>query len=122
MKYLILLTAILSLNFITITGQTKLIQPVDSNYYKIHKEEVKFITIQFIELIASKNEGKLLKEQVGIYKRIVDDKDKIIDIRNQFIDNLKEQLEEQRPSWWNKFSIGLATVAIIVLSLLLLIK
>ena len=122
MKFIILQIAILFLSVITITGQSKLIIPLDSNYFKIHKDEIKYITVQFIELSAVRVEKKLLNEQINVYKRIVDDKDKIIDIRNQLIDNLKEQLEDQRPSWWNKFSYGLATGAVIILTILLAVK
>ncbi|MFA5803652.1 MAG: hypothetical protein WC879_03320 [Melioribacteraceae bacterium] len=116
------LILILLLSFITVTGQTKLIQPIDSVHVKVSIEELKYITLKFIELDAVKYEKTLLISEVGLLKRTIDDKDKIISLRDQIIAAIKEQMEAIKPSWYDRFTIGFSSAVAVVIGLLLLLK
>jgi hypothetical protein len=105
------------LSAITIGGQTKLIQPIDSSWAKIHIKELQFITTQFVELDAAKAEIEMSREQIGIYKRVMGDKDRAIALKSETIDLLKSQLEDQRPAWYNKFSWGFLSAVVIIVGL-----
>lgn len=113
---------ILFLSFITITAQTKLIQPIDSAAAKISIEELKYITLQFIELDITRGENTSLKSEVGLLKRIVADKDKIIDLRDEIIKTLYEKMEAMKPSWYDRFTIGFGAAVAVVIGLLLALK
>lgn len=110
------------LSFITVTGQTELIQPIDSTHVKVSIEELKYITMQFIELDARTSENNLLKSETGLLKRTVDDKDKIIGLRDQVIADMKDLMEEIKPSWYDRFTVGFLSAAAVVLGLLIVLK
>ena len=122
MKFLILLILILLLSATTIGAQTQLVQPIDSSWAKIHIKELQFITSQFVELDAAKGEIELSREQINIYKRTLVDKDQTITLKNNQISLLMAQIEDQRPSWWNKFSWGFVSAVVIVLGLFVALR
>ena len=114
MRFLTLTILILLFGCITNTAQSN-IAALDSTHAKVPAEELKFITMQFIELDATKQQNVLLNKEIGILKRTVADKDNIIDLRNAIIDQLKQQIEDARPAWYNKFSWGFGSAAALVL-------
>jgi hypothetical protein len=107
---------------ITVTGQSKLIKVVNDSTAEIPISELKYITAKFIELNAARKTNDLLIKDNGILKRVISDKQNIIDIHNEIIETLKQQIEDIRPSWWNKFSWGFGTASVVFLILMLLVK
>lgn len=105
-----------------IGAQTKLIQPIDSNWAKIHIEELKYITAQFIELDFQKSQNNLLKQETGILKRTITDKDTLISIKNNEITDYKKMLKETKPAWYDKFWIGVATAVAAVIGIKLAVQ
>lgn len=114
MRFLTLTILILLFGCIINTAQNN-IAPLDSIHAKVSIDELKFITMQFIELDATKQQNDLLNKEIGILKRTVADKDNIIDLRNAVIDQLKQQIENARPAWYNNFSWGFGSAAALVL-------
>lgn len=117
MRFITLLISILLLSAITIGGQSKLIQPIDSVWAKIHIKELQYITTQYVELDAAKAEVEMSREQIGIYKRVLGDKDYVIKLKNEVIKTLQIQIEDQRPAWYNKFSWGFLSAVVIIVGL-----
>jgi hypothetical protein len=76
---------------------------IDSNSINIPKEEVKFITGKFIDLnFLDKIKVPGLKEQMGILKRIIGDRDSVIYAKDNSINLLMDEVKNLTPTFWDK--------------------
>lgn len=121
MKFSTRIMLILLFGYITNTAQNN-IEALDSANVKIPLSEFKFIIANEIELNAAQKQNDLFGKEVGVLKNTIADKDKIIDLRNQIVDQLNQQIEDSKPAWWNKFSLGFGTAGGLALILILMIK
>lgn len=102
---------------ITATGQS--LKPINKDSAALPKDELKFVINIFVDYMALKELRMTDMEKIAIQARIIDDKDKLLEIKNEDIDRLKQQIEDISPSWWNKFSYGLI-IGIIGMTLVIL--
>ena len=123
MKWLkqIALVALLLITTSSVQAQ-EVITPLDSNYAKISKGELKYITQVFIEyafLRDTKVPG--LEQSNEIQGRIISDRDSVIVYKDKSISLLARENKELQPGWWDgiKFWAGLVigTIAATLLSL-----
>lgn len=95
--------------------------PIDDQYAKIHKEELKYIESVYLDYTALKDLRAKDLEKIDLLGRVISDKDKLIALKEEDINYLKEQIEDIMPSWWNRFSYGfIAGVLVSLITLLTL--
>lgn len=61
------------------------------------------------------------QKQLGIQERVAADKDSVIVYAHKSVEALKEAMEEQRPSWLDRFYVGLAVGVIVETVLIFLV-
>lgn len=103
------------------TGQIQL-EPIDSNHVKLSLDELRYVTAKFVEVNYLRAAGKEQQKEIGILKNIITDKDGIISVQEDQIDLYKQQIEDQRPAWWNKFSWGCIASLVVALFGFVIIK
>jgi len=92
---------------------------IDSQSVRVDIDEFKLIIKTFAEL---NNYKKLYENQKGkekIFTEIINDKDKIIELKENVIMKLRNEINTIKPAWYNKFSYGF--IAGISISILVLI-
>ena len=113
MKSIILMILILLSVCTTVSGQ--LIKPINENAAELPKEELKYITRVFLDFYALTELRAKDLEKINVLERIIRDKEKLMKLRDEDIEMLKQQISDISPSWWNKFSYGFYTGVLIAL-------
>ena len=120
MKYLILLISILLFSATLSTGQS--IQPIDENYAKIHKDELRFAASIYLDYFALRELRAKDLEKIQILERIINDKTELMKIRDEDVEMLKQQIIDISPAWYNKFSYGFVLGVLAAIITLLAVK
>ncbi len=95
-----------------ITISTAQVTAIDSNYAKISKGELKYITQVFVDYNFLK-EQKLpaMQEQMGIYERMLTDADSVMKYKDNDIQLLTKENEDLQPTWWSRVKFWVGVIA-----------
>lgn len=124
MKFIKLLILILLLNSILNYAQTQsaLVQSADSNHVLVDKLEFRYIVNVFNEYNSLREINKQQVLKNGILERIITDKDKLILLKEEESQLLKQTIEDISPAWWDKFLIGFTSAVVMIVSLLVAVN
>jgi hypothetical protein len=103
-----------------ITAQGQIIRPIDSNTVAVPQKEFKSIIQTIIELDAARKINKSILSQNAMLERVINDKDKIIQLRENDVNVLKSKIDIIAPAWYDNFLYGFCAAIIIFTSIILL--
>lgn len=93
----------------------------DSNHVLVDKLEFKYIINVFndFNMLREINKQQVLKGE--ILERIITDKDKLILLKEEDVQLLKQRIKDISPAWYDKFLIGFATAVVAIVGILIAI-
>lgn len=104
------------------TGATAQISVLDSNRVVIEKMEFRHIVLTQVRARYLADLLDQTQVKAGILERLVDDRDSALAVSDSSIELLRNQIEEQEPSWLDRFIIGYPLGVVTVVAGLLFLR
>ncbi len=94
-----------------ITSITAQVTAIDSNYAKISRDELKYITNVFVDYSFLKNQKiPALEEQRKIYERMLTDQDSVAKIKDNNIGLLMKENKILQPTFWDGIKLWIGII------------
>jgi hypothetical protein len=98
------------------------VAPADSNHVLVDKLEFKYIIYVFNEFNALTEINKQLQIKNSVLERIIGDKDRMIQLKEEENQMINETMKNIKPKWYDRFWIGFSGAVLAVITIVMLVK